>query len=418
MSVKKRPTKRGCVYVARWRDKDGAQREKTFSRQGDAKEYLAQITTKQIGGSRQTLDWLVKVFLAEQLTRVESQTLEQTTYDNYEGQLRLHVQTDEITKIKCGELDSPAVRALLNRLQSKIGVKYALKIKVLLGILLQWGVNAGHLVHNPARGVRLTARVRAPVTDEDFDALEIELKIPTPAQVRDILRVADARKPKDEGRAGAQLRLLFLGGLRPSEMLGVPVRLIALAPSGRVTIKIGQRISKHGEIGRVKSKKSRRQISLAKQPSLWIREYMLAAGLKKDSLLFPTKTGGAELYTNFRSRVWAPILGEAGFAEQTAGKRKYWVRKNKSERRKGESTVARVETRTQTYWRPFFSPHAGRHFAASALIAANCSPKRLQNFLGHERIELTMNVYGHLFPDQQAEEDLADAIESQVRRSG
>lgn len=39
----------------------------------------------------------------------------------------------------------------------------------------------------------------------------------------------------------------------------------------------------------------------------------------------------------------------------------------------------------------------------------------VQRFLGHARIEITMNVYGHLFPDQRADHDLADAIDRQLK---
>jgi integrase len=39
-----------------------------------------------------------------------------------------------------------------------------------------------------------------------------------------------------------------------------------------------------------------------------------------------------------------------------------------------------------------------RHFCASWLIEQGFSPKRVQALLGHSSIQMTFDVYGHLFP--------------------
>lgn len=44
--------------------------------------------------------------------------------------------------------------------------------------------------------------------------------------------------------------------------------------------------------------------------------------------------------------------------------------------------------------------HGLRHTYASVLIAAGCSVKVVQTMLGHEDVTTTLNVYGHLFPDE------------------
>jgi integrase len=40
-----------------------------------------------------------------------------------------------------------------------------------------------------------------------------------------------------------------------------------------------------------------------------------------------------------------------------------------------------------------------RHFFASWAIEQGFSPKRLQAMLGHSSIQMTFDVYGHLFPN-------------------
>ena len=47
--------------------------------------------------------------------------------------------------------------------------------------------------------------------------------------------------------------------------------------------------------------------------------------------------------------------------------------------------------------------HDLRHSHAAALIAMNVAPKLLQERLGHESIQTTLDTYGHLYPNAQAE---------------
>ena len=48
--------------------------------------------------------------------------------------------------------------------------------------------------------------------------------------------------------------------------------------------------------------------------------------------------------------------------------------------------------------KPKYGLHALRHFFASWVIERNFSPKRVQALLGHSSIQMTFDVYGHLFP--------------------
>jgi integrase len=54
--------------------------------------------------------------------------------------------------------------------------------------------------------------------------------------------------------------------------------------------------------------------------------------------------------------------------------------------------------------------HDLRHVAASALIAAGCSVKAVQAFLGHATAAETLHTYGHLWPSD------GDAIRAAIAR--
>ena len=47
--------------------------------------------------------------------------------------------------------------------------------------------------------------------------------------------------------------------------------------------------------------------------------------------------------------------------------------------------------------------HVILHSHSAALIEMNVAPKLLQERLGHERIQTTLDTYGHLYPNAQAE---------------
>lgn len=58
------------------------------------------------------------------------------------------------------------------------------------------------------------------------------------------------------------------------------------------------------------------------------------------------------------------------------------------------------------------TPHKLRHTAASLAIAAGADVKVVQQMLGHADASMTLNVYGHLFPDRL--DEVADVLD--IRR--
>jgi integrase len=46
------------------------------------------------------------------------------------------------------------------------------------------------------------------------------------------------------------------------------------------------------------------------------------------------------------------------------------------------------------------TPHGLRHTAASLYISAGTPPKVVQRIIGHASIAITLDLYGHLYPDE------------------
>jgi integrase len=97
-------------------------------------------------------------------------------------------------------------------------------------------------------------------------------------------------------------------------------------------------------------------------------------------LVFPNGKGKIENHSNIHNRVLVPLLVENGIVDEEG--------------------------------RPKFSFHALRHAAASLFIEQNWPPKKIQALLGHSSINMTMDVYGHLF--ESPEEDVELFAKMQV----
>jgi integrase len=91
-----------------------------------------------------------------------------------------------------------------------------------------------------------------------------------------------------------------------------------------------------------------------------------------DALVFTAPGGGPLGYSNWRARVLAPAKRAAGID-------------------------------------PGFRPHDLRHTAVALAIAAGAHPKAIQMRMGHSSIQVTLDRYGHLFPDVAAA--LADDLD-------
>ena len=103
-----------------------------------------------------------------------------------------------------------------------------------------------------------------------------------------------------------------------------------------------------------------------------LRAHLETVHPASDALLFTAPRGGPLRIANFRRRVWWPALETAGLPR-----------------------AIRI--------------HDLRHTCASLLIRQGVHPKAIQHHLGHSSINITMDRYGHLLPDQY--DDLASRLD-------
>ncbi|KWT62885.1 hypothetical protein ADL21_06250 [Streptomyces albus subsp. albus] len=124
------------------------------------------------------------------------------------------------------------------------------------------------------------------------------------------------------------------------------------------------------ELGPVKNHE-KRSVPLPRSFAEELRE--VSEGLKRDDLIFTAPEGGPLRYSNFRSRTFDKAAEAAGL---------------------GDLGV---------------TPHKLRHTAASLAIAAGADVKVVQLMLGHKSAAMTLDIYGHLWPDRL--DEVADALD-------
>ncbi len=64
--------------------------------------------------------------------------------------------------------------------------------------------------------------------------------------------------------------------------------------------------------------------------------------------------------------------------------------------------------------KPHFSFHTLRHAAASLWIEMGLQPKRVQKLMGHAALQMTMDLYGHLWHDPAQDSQIACQMERQL----
>jgi len=390
--LEKRVGKGGTRWRLRWEAPDGSLLSETFDTQAEAKRKKAEIESGKAGGANMTLAALCDEFITHAEALQRNGTRERSTVEQYRQHVA-HLKRDEIAKVKLHQLGTPDVQRFLDRLiGGGMSVATAKKVRTSLRRIAKFGQQRGYVVVDPVAATEIEEQRRP---DFDEDGLVV---IPSKAELQRLIEAADARKAKDKGKAAALVRVLLFCGLRMSELRGLPIPNV-VANGANPHLKVTQRADKWQEIGRPKSEGSRRVVPLGPDTAQALRVWMLAAPKGTQRLVFPNGEGKVESYANLWNRLWAPLCGEAGLADKVVRMRK--------DRYSGKMKPVEV-------WVPRYGFHAMRHAYASINIENGVTPKKLSTLMGHASIKLTMDLYGHLWPNADADAEIASAAEGLI----
>ena len=273
------------------------------------------------------------------------------------------------------EIQLSDVQRLVMDLSDKVSAKTLKNCLTLLRVMLVGtkgasGVKRGFIRHDPTRGVELPSRHMKPIV---------------PLSVDQVWKLIDAAATRGE-LGHAMVYMDAFTGLRRNEILALEFTDIDwFSKEVSVTKAISKTAARDGvhkwqwEIGSPKSPKSVRRVALPETVGQLLAAWRQARGPSAKYIFSNTGEGFLDP-DYFNEYVLAPITKAAGLKVRF---------------------------------------HDLRHFFASMLIAQGESPKYICDQLGHSSIQVTFDVYGHLFP--QSREEAAAKLQKAMfasRRSG
>lgn len=357
-----------------------------FDTQAEAKTKLASIELEKPKPSAPFTD-LTKNFLEYFEQLVEKGQRERSTLRQFRQHINLHILVDQkIAQAKCGDIDTVFVQLFLDRLGGRVSPKMAVKVRGTLSRLFDHGMRRGFVKANPvgASKIEVTHRPKAGAEEHFY--------LPPKNDLRALLGAA--KRFDNTGRADAAIHLLMFGGFRMSEFRGLWKASCELEPNC-AKVKIVRRADRYNELGPVKSAAGLRTIEIGNDTATAIRAYFKTCTTESD-LVFPNEEGNVWNYPNFWHRFWVPLMNAAGLVTGEPASK----------------TVREWSEAQAGFKQPAFGPHTLRHVYASLQIEQGVTPKRLQKLMGHATLKLTLDTYGHLWPDESADRARARNVES------
>jgi integrase len=347
---KKRAT-RDSKWVARWRSPEGASREKVFDRKVDAEQHLTAVEHTKLAGSYVDPRAGKVTFRSYAERWRVSQVHRAATAAQIEKNLRLHVYP-RIGERPIGSIRPSEIQALVKSLTVDTEDRKGLSPATVEIVFVWLSTVFKAAVVDRVIPVTPCQQIALPVVEE---------KHVTPLPAETVVKLIDA--VPDRYRA-----LIVLGagsGMRISEALGLTKDRVDW-PRRTVTVN-RQLVGIDGDspvFGPVKNTKNRpRTIPLPEVVLLELSAHLARFGEGPDGLMF-TGPRGRPLRRSTFSQVWSSAAAPLGIPG-------------------GDGY------------------HTLRHFYASVLIRAGESVKVVQERLGHTSAQMTLDIYSHLWPEDE-----------------
>jgi integrase len=364
-SIRKRTLRSGqvawqCDYV----DPGGKRRHRQFETKREADAFLTRAKAQVASGVHVADSASVTVAVAADLwlRACDEAGLERSTTLHYGQHVKEHIKPF-IGNAKLTQVTTPKVYAYVDTLKANGRSPEMVRRAVQsLGRVFKFAKGRGLVGHNPVLGVKIQSSKRG----------KGRVQIPSRDELRAILNAA-------QDRWRPLIVVALFTGLRASELRGLAWCAVDL---NRKVIHVRQRADAWKKLGPPKTDAGTRDVPLAPIVVNTLREWKLACPKGELDLVFPTGAGNVEDHPNIISRGWNPT-----------------------------QVAASVVTTTGA---PRYNFHTLRHAAASMFIEQGMNPKRIQSVMGHSSIQVTYDVYGHLFTDDDADQKAMQAIEARL----
>lgn len=379
------------AWVADYFDQHGKRHLKTFKTKKAADGWLVTARGEVQRGVHTPENASITTAEAAELWMQtgELEKLERSTLRQYRNHVVLHINP-LIGSTKLARLSTPAIEAFRDALLKKGSRAMARKVLASLKSILSNAQRRGLVAQNAAQPVKVDVKKR------ENGKLTVGRDIPSKEEVQTILSTAD-------GRWRPLFVTAIFTGMRSSELRGLGWEDVNFESN---VIHVRQRADNWGVMGAPKSAAGDRKIPMAPMVVKALKEWRLEcprSGAGEDEkgrlwLVFPNGNGKIENHANIANRGFYALQVAVGIVEPATDKNGKRVMESLRDEN-GKPVVGEDgKLVLKQAMRPKYGMHALRHFFASWLIERGFSPKRVQTLLGHSSIQMTFDVYGHLFP--------------------
>jgi integrase len=323
---------------------DGVAAPETFATKSEASRWLSLAEADFVRGTFVHPSLAAGVTVAEWLDEwITSHSVHKraTTMVRDQSAIRRHL-IPALGHVQLTKLRQTDVQAFVANLAREVGPGTTRSVYGVLRAALNAAVNAEVLARSPARGIKLP---QVPKTDvvtlrpADLHRLAAQL----PERWRPMVYVAGA----------CGLRFSEVAGLRVGRVdtPGHRLRVLETAP------QVG------GDRAEPKTDAGRRTVPLPGLVAELLAQHLERYELRGDSdaLVFTAERGGRLHAANWHKRAWVTARANAGF--------------------------------------PSLRFHDLRHSAVPLWVAMGANLLQVSRWLGHSTVQITADVYGHLFPE-------------------
>ncbi len=339
-SVEKLVRNGRTTYQARWRDDQGRQRKRSFTKKSDADRHAVTVEADKVRG---TYIEPSKITVAEYAHRwAETRPHRPTTARRTEMMIRLHIQGTRLGGRKLADVRPSEVQAWATD-----------RSRMLAPTTVRQAVGLLRSVYGAAVLDRLVAA--SPVVRIQLPRSERERIVPL--SVEQVTALAEAMPERYRTMVLAQAGL----GVRIGELLALRVEDVDFL---RRTVRIEWQFTQgsSGARSEPKTPRSKRTIPLPRVVADVLAAHLAAYPAARDGTIFTTEKGSP--------------LGHVYYGHNLM-------------RRAAAAAVLPKGT----------TSHDLRHHYASILLAAGESVVAVAERLGHEDASLVLSTYGHLMPD-------------------
>jgi integrase len=321
------------------------------------------------------------------IDRAERLKLEKATIRSYRNHTDLHLirlidtgkppaWEGELGKLKLSKLTLPVANAVQRELTRRLSPSMARKVMSSLKAILDEAANHALVAYNAASTVKMQRR------DRGEHKVHAGVDFPLKEELASVIAIIT-------GHWRPLIIVLAFCGLRSSELRGLEWGDVIGLDTDFPKLRVRQRADEDGEIGKTKTDAAHRHIPLIPLAADELRAWKKLSPRDPETgelrFVFPNGNGIVENHANISNRGWKEWQIRAGISVPHRG---------------DDGKVVR-DGEGRAVMKAKYGVHALRHFFASLMIDQGFGPKRVQALLGHSTIQMTLDVYTHLFPPEQ-----------------